>query len=137
MYERKAFGHLLSCKNFIYIDKNEHLMKIIPCKEWGLIYHGRPVISRDVLLYLNMLIPYYYSDFKTLRVFDLIQNINEFAKIEDENLKKYSAKSADLIYNILKNGDKIKIEYDWISEEYKKDPNYIDVKNIWLDLGFN
>ena len=136
MYERKAFGYLLSCKNFIYIDKNEHLMKIIPCKEWGLIYNGRSVISRDVLLYLNMLITYYYSDFKTLNGFELIQNIYEIAKIEDDYLKKYSAKSADLIYNILKNEYKIKFENDWISEEYKKDPNYEYMKNIWLELGF-
>ena len=33
MLEENMLGYLAT--TFIYIDKNEQLMKIIPCKEWG------------------------------------------------------------------------------------------------------
>jgi hypothetical protein len=122
---------------FNYIDKNEQLMKIIPCKEWGLIYNGRPVISQRGLLIAIMLIPH-FSDLK-YNALDLIQSINENAEILDEtDIKKYFTKSLDLVYKVCIN-DKFKSSWKMGTtvEEFKKDPLHQDIKNIWLELGFN
>jgi hypothetical protein len=133
--EKNILGYLAT--TFIYIDKNEQLMKIIPCKEWGLIYNGRPVISQRVLLTVIMLIPH-FSELK----FDslaLIQNITEIAEIDEKNIEKYMAKSTDIIYKVFINLEKFKSssKMGTTVEEFKKDPLHQDIKDIWLELGFN
>jgi hypothetical protein len=122
---------------FIYIDKNEQLMKIIPCKEWGLIYNGRPVISQKVLLIVITLIPH----FSEIRIDSLaIKQTIEFVEIFDETiLKKYISKSTDIVYNFFINLEKLEtyLKIGTSIEEFKKNPLHQDIKNIWLELGFN
>ena len=103
----------------------------------GLIYNGRPVISQRVLLTVIMLIPH-FSELK-YNGLALIQNITEFAEIDETNTKKYMSKSTDIIYKVFINLEKFKSSSKMgiTVEEFKKDPLNQDIKNIWLELGFN
>jgi len=129
--DRKAYGYLLSTY-LIYVD-NEILNKILPLKEWGLIYNGRHVIGHSTLLIISMFI----QTFSDTKNFDLFKFIIEYVEdINDDEKTKYVKKSADLFETFISKLHNFQLSPEGIIN-IKNNSNYQEIKNAWLEVGFN